>query len=653
MTGLLVTQRKRYVMTAADGTAAQVTLSGRELALMRRKALALHGKAGSAHASAQRQSGPAAAARSAMATSRPVAATAGPRQTAGLVAEPKPASCGCDGSGTGAASGTAAVIAQHSSGRQAAMRRRAAHSLVGRGDGRTEAPRPSGRVRARHETATVPDKVALGHTLAGRPVSGTTLDGTRKVTGTEAGSCRNITGTEYLGLEQFATLCGTRPAPGASKVGVSSTLREQKVTGTEVGRSAHVTGDEVGACRGITGTEYLAREHFEAACGPSSALPGPGAVPARKGSVMSSPGASRSAGSEAPSKVARVLTGAGSTVTGTELARSERVTGDGKGFCRPVTGTEYIGPRQLQTTCVETSPVAPVAKVGQDQTWSGQTITGSPVGRARRVTGDEPGGCAPISGTPYIGRGQYQAFCEPPALASQQALIRSEAVISAAAVSGDRPGAGGRAMTGDERGACGTISGTPYIGRDNAPLNCPPASARFVPRERIAEAAPATAAPADFSIRPPARQAQERGAQERGAQAVTGTGFGSQRITGPINKAGGLITGTPEFRHHEAAPTPQAEAPASAAMRLTGEGSQAGTRISGDAWQASGRVTGTEGTSALARNPSQRGPSRAMGMNAQQFRDVERAAPPESRITGSSGNTAKGAAVTLSGGARG
>ncbi|MGL1507606.1 hypothetical protein ACSTH4_23260, partial [Vibrio parahaemolyticus] len=74
--------------------------------------------------------------------------------------------------------------------------------------------------------------------------------------------------------------------------------------------------------------------------------------------------------------------------------------------------------------------------------------------------------------------------------------------------------------------------------------------------------------------------------------------------TGAVNKGGGLITGTPEFRHRESAPpaAPQPEA-ASAANKLTGEGSQSGALISGTAWQTSGRVTGTEGTSSLARNP--------------------------------------------------
>ena len=114
------------------------------------------------------------------------------------------------------------------------------------------------------------------------------------------------------------------------------------------------------------------------------------------------------------------------------------------------------------------------------------------------------------------------------------------------------------------------------------------------------------------------------------------------------------MTGTPEFRHVGAAAqqSEQAEAIA-AARRLMGEGSQAGVRITGDAWNAQSRVTGTEGASSLARNMSMRGEPRGAGVNAQQFREIERPEVPESRITGSSGTTGKGALVTLSGGARG
>ena len=53
-------------------------------------------------------------------------------------------------------------------------------------------------------------------------------------------------------------------APGPSrqrpKVAISSTLREQRITGTALGRSTKTTGDEPGACRPVTGTEYLSSE---------------------------------------------------------------------------------------------------------------------------------------------------------------------------------------------------------------------------------------------------------------------------------------------------------------------------------------------------------------------------------------------------------
>ncbi|MDP1533456.1 MAG: CsoS2 family carboxysome shell protein, partial [Rubrivivax sp.] len=224
------------------------------------------------------------------------------------------------------------------------------------------------------------------------------------------------------------------------------------------------------------------------------------------------------------------------------------------------------------------------------------------------------------------------------------------AMIPANAVTGDRPGAGGSVMTGDDRGACEVISGTPYIGIDNATTQCS-TSGRFVARGNTWVETARAPAPLDFSIVAPARAAQQKQFND-----VTGTVYNSERITGPSNKASGLITGTPEFRHRDIAPAsaaPAAES-SSAASRLTGEGSQTGRPITGDSWNALGKVTGTEGASSLSRNPSERGNPRGMGMNASRFREVVEHPPvPDSRITGSSGNTGKGSLVTLSGGARG
>lgn len=454
----------------------------------------------------------------------------------------------------------------------------------------------------------------------GRSATGAATGHTGRITGDETGACGGITGTEYLSVEQFRAPCGTDAPVSPRKVSVMSSRSQQTVSGTEVGRSSKVTGDEPGSCRSITGSQYYTPESFGALCDTAVA-----------------------------SKVAAMKTLAGRTLTGTELGRSAKMTGSDKGGCTAVTGTEYIGPGPQQAECADGSTVQPVAKIVIDHTWRGQPVSGSYVGRSSRVTGDEPGGCAPISGTPYIGRGQYNAFCATPATQAQDARIQSRALIPATAVTGDRPGAGGLQMTGDERGACEVVSGTPYIGADNVARSCA-TSGRFVSRTSTWVEPPRSPAPVDFSISTPARAAQQRQPGE-----VSGTGCNSERITGPVNKAGGLITGTPEFRHRDAASSQAAqEAVASAARRLTGEGSQAGRQVTGDAWSAMSKVTGTEGTSSLSRNPSARGNPRGMGMGAAHAREaVARPVVPESRITGSSGSTGRGALVTLSGGARG
>ncbi|MCA1791677.1 MAG: CsoS2 family carboxysome shell protein, partial [Thioalkalivibrio sp.] len=149
------------------------------------------------------------------------------------------------------------AISNGASGRQIAMQRRKVQSMAGRTAAAKSSTqsRPSGRKRVRLEVPA-PPKVEKGHTLSGQTVTGTMVERSNKQTGNEPGVCRAITGTEYIGAELYERECPTRPAPAPTKVGVSTTTREHKVTGTEVGRSMRVTGDEIGACKGITGTEY-------------------------------------------------------------------------------------------------------------------------------------------------------------------------------------------------------------------------------------------------------------------------------------------------------------------------------------------------------------------------------------------------------------
>lgn len=468
---------------------------------------------------------------------------------------------------------------------------------------------------------TAPDKVAVTHTADGKVVTGTAVGHTAKITGDEPGACRGITGTEYLAQEQFTAVCSTAAPASPRKVSIMSSRDNMEVSGTNVGRSDKVTGDEPGSCRNITGNQYYTQADFGGACSAAS-----------------------------PRKVSAMQTLAGRTVTGTEVAPSPKLSGDESYGCKPVTGIDYVGTQQLAAVCDARTPnISPVAKVVVDQTLRGMPVTGSYAGRSGKVTGNEFGGCSPISGTPYIGRSQYNGFCASDAIAGQNALIRDAAPIQSITVTGDRPGAGGSVMTGDERGACGSVSGTPYIGLDTMPGACP-TSGRFVPRRSALPEIERAPAPLDFSIVTPARAAQTN----RSFSDVTGNG-GSDRITGPVNKAGGLITGTPEFRHRAADAVSLTEQDRiAAARRVTGEGSQDGRTVTGDAWSALSRVSGTEGTSSLVRNMSERGMPRGMGVSARHFGEViERPEIPESRITGSSGNTGKGAAVTLSGGARG
>lgn len=401
-------------------------------------------------------------------------------------------------------------------------------------------------------------------------------------------------------------------------IDTSHTQQGQRVTGLPTQRGARVTGNEAGTCRSITGDEYLGVEDLDRFCAERPAAETIERVSVRRDEKRG--------------------------VTGPSMGADTRVTGQETGLCRSVTGTQYLAPLDREL-CVAHPPSHP-HKVSVMSSRGQQTVTGTSVGQGRqKVTGTEAGASRSLSGTQY-------------AVARQGRSGLAEAGWRVQALTGDVPGVGGGDITGDERGACEPVTGTAYTGPDNLHASCT-VSSRWLRRFPEAVVEPPVAAPADFSIQTPARQADSRRQQDI-------TGLPSQaedRITGPGNKAGGLITGTPEFRHRGsqvaawAAPgrsdAPIEVAASPQAGRLTGEGSQRGVRITGDAWSSAGRVTGTEGASSSTRNPSQRGEPRGAGVDARALRDMPRPEIKPSRVTGSSGNTERGATVTLSGGARG
>lgn len=422
-------------------------------------------------------------------------------------------------------------------------------------------------------TINGPSKVALTHTIAGRPVSGIEVGRSIKVTGDEAGSCRAISGTEYLSTEQFQSVCSTRPEAGPVKVGEAASQAGQRITGNLVERTCKVTGNEPRAEGRITGSQYER-------------------------------GATRG---EAPAKVREARTLAGRPMTGVMAGSNfPKLSGDEHGGCQRVTGIEQVG----SAVCAS-APVPAAAKVDVTHTLFGQAVSGTPLGRGGRVTGDEPGSHLAISGTPYAASEQVMGAYQLEATAAQASPLQAHPRF--------QPPGRPRAMAMSMRAA--------------------------EPR------------PESFSVSSPARESFGR---------ITGTGYGGAgRITGPVNMAYGLVSGTPEFRYRDegysdsrigfgafpaAAAAPVPEAPA---RGITGEGRDQGARITGDDWARSGRVTGTEGRWAQGRNVTLRGEGRGMGASAWANKGIEKPEVPLAKVTGSSGNAGKGAVITVSGGARG
>jgi hypothetical protein len=549
------------------------------------------------------------------------------------------------------------------------------------GCARSGGTRPTGPRRGQAKIDAAADahwKVGASQTLSGQTVTGTQANRSPRTTGNEAATCRTITGTEYLGAEVFQTFCGTQPSSPIQppKVRVTDTSHGNRVTGNEVGRSDKVTGDEPGTCKTITGTEYISANQSAQWCGgvnPSvrkvgrsqtlGGQPVSGVLVGRSEKVTGDePGSGRQltgdqyigaeppAPGRAPTKVSTLQTLRGTGITGTHVGRSEHVTGDEPGSCRMVTGDEYIGTQQYERFC-GTKPAPEAAKVGFSVTNKALVISGTRTGRSDKVTGDEPGTCKAVTGTPYAGLEEAGTWCPTDRVAEirQRTPVRMGTVMT-----GIQPGIGG-AMTGAERGACEDITGTPYIGGDQLAEACGAATSLDADFPQPLESRPWQ----QFSVQSPARAAQTA---RQGPGGVTGNSYEQgNRITGPFDMAADKVTGTEQFRFDRRGPErvrinrPQAavtvDEDARPTSRVTGEGISAGLNITGDDWDRGKHVTGTEGASARRRNPSRVGPMSAMpGL---QPKRNEALPEPSNKITGSSGSTDSGSLITVSGGARG
>jgi len=541
---------------------------------------------------------------------------------------------------------------------------------------------PCGRVRKVKDAnigaaQDAPWKVGASQTSSGQTVTGTMVGRKANMTGDEPSTCRTITGTEYLGADIFNKFCQADAAPTtAKKVMVTTTSHGNAVSGNRMGRGNNVTGNEPGTCKRVTGGEYISAEQSQAYCG-EFANKSPRKVSmaeTMKGKTVTGNNVGRSesvTGDEygmrhnltgtqytkpseigkAPSKVGVSATLRGGSVTGTMVGRRQNMTGDEAGSCRNVTGDDYVGKEQYNGFC-KTTPEPKDRKVDVSQTLAGRNVTGSLAARSQRVTGNEPGTCKAITGTPYAGGDQYQTFCAPEQTAEARARMTPMARTWGKSMTGQQPGVGGT-MTGADKGACEAVSGTPYVGADQVVQACPASAA-----EPGSPDFPQTLSQTPwggFSVDTPSHASQH----EAAASGVTGSQYErSNNITGPFGMAGGKVTGTEEarFDRPQAAQSPLPSTAESiegrVKSRVTGEGMDAGTRITGDDWDRGNHVTGTEGVSATRRNPTFRSGVMTT-MPAASMARPEGVPEPVSKVTGGSGNTDKGALITYSGGARG
>ena len=182
---------------------------------------------------------------------------------------------------------------------------------------------------------------------------------------------------------------------------------------------------------------------------------------------------------KAARKVETSETMRGSRVTtGGKVGNSAVMTGGEKGACRAVTGNEYLG-REDFAKC-DTKPSAQPNKVSQSQTQRGTVISGPKSSRSENVTGNHKGTCKAVTGTPYAGEEQFTSYCssEEQRKNHMRTVMPRRPAGVGKDISGIQPGISNNKMTGAETGACQVVSGTPYLAASELKAVCSAEPAR-------------------------------------------------------------------------------------------------------------------------------------------------------------------------------
>ena len=417
----------------------------------------------------------------------------------------------------------------------------------------------------------------------GDRVSGTPLAQHPDTTGVDRGLCREITGTEYFSGEIFQELCPrseNRSRPVNHEPRITGRVATSQLLRPETQYANDVTADGLI----ITGGESV-----------HSRITGTDAD--RSPRMSGSQYRNVQLGSNARSRRRDQLMDSG-RLTGHFLDGHRTLTGATQDRGSDVTGDNYADNRRTSRA----QRPAPSRTDGTRRIHSGPRISGIR-DESDRTTGTPDAVREEMSGTPYIG---------------SDARPRG---MSAHAVTGTQP-AIGSGVTGDSRGADGSVSGTPYFGEDHLATS--------------------------FGYEPVARPDRQFSVvtQRHASKPYTRVTSG---ITGSFGKGGGKVTGVNDAFF---AIRPNGTDQDSPTKLVTGEGATAGQKITGDDWDRNPNVTGTEGRSSKSRNTTRRGAestkTSSVSESDHRSRDI-----PVSKVTGSSGNTSDGALITYSGGARG
>jgi hypothetical protein len=473
-------------------------------------------------------------------------------------------------------------------------------------------------------------KVTVSPTQGGQVVTGPPVSATASVTGVDRGERLPISGTQYIRVDLSG---GWRAA--APKVGLSRTGGGNVVSGVLVRGLSQVTGDEASGAV-VTGE---ADQRLEDDLTPRAEPLGAAAAQFKRqadphGASVFGSNLGRSArvfGSRQRDRApALESTEGGLPITGSAVGRALRVTGDEDGACLTPTGSQYLSPSGRRQECggppsglaEGRADPASGGKVAVSRTWGGKAVTGANVEHDPRVTGQAPGTCSIITGSPYQGPISARGWCDVQTADAAESRVAPRRLPRT--ISGDVP-VHSSSVTGTGRGADRDITGAVYYGVGPA-------------AEGEIDAAPVASIDAGFSVRSPQRTAH--------LKAVA-----PGRITGSFALGEDKITGNTEFLFRPRAP---ADAAVPARSRITGEGRVEGRVITGDSLADQANVTGVAGVFAAHRNPSLRaGQARAFA-GAGAFKAEASTEEPKQLVTGMFGFSSQNAAkVTLSGGAQG